>query len=138
MVVGVGARPGSQTQSAEGLRCCSTPTPFSGCSSSPPVSSSILGSPVSLLEIQFLHEIGRLKVDRVALAEALAADPRFTIDDISLSVLIDSAVTVDWTRDPFDRLLVAHSLARRLEFCSADRMIRTHHRLLPEPLRPKQ
>ena len=95
-------------------------------------------SPVSLLEIQFLHEIGRLKVDRVALAQALAVDPRFIIDDISLSVLIDSAVAVDWTRDPFDRLLVAHSLARRLEFCSADRMIRTHHRLLPEPLRPKQ
>ena len=94
-------------------------------------------SPVSLLEIQFLHEIGRLRVDRSALAEALAVDPRFVIDDISLSVLIDSAVTVEWTRDPFDRLLVAHSLARRLEFCSADRLIRTQHRLLPAPLRPK-
>lgn len=95
-------------------------------------------SPVSLWEIQFLHEIGRVVVDSSALADALATDPRFVIDDLSLSVLIDAALSVDWTRDPFDRLLVAHSLARRLELCSADQAIRTHHRLVPEPLRLKK
>jgi PIN domain nuclease of toxin-antitoxin system len=93
-------------------------------------------SPVSLLEIRFLHEIGRLTVDHEALASALAADPRFVIDDVSLSILIDAAMTVDWTRDPFDRLLAAHSQARRLEFCSADRAVQAHHRLVPAHLRP--
>ncbi len=94
-------------------------------------------SPVSLLEIQFLHEIGRLEVDHEALTAALATDPRFVIDDLSLSIVIDAALSVEWTRDPFDRLLVAHSLARRLEFCSVDRNVLANHRLVVPPLRPK-
>jgi hypothetical protein len=34
------------------------------------------------------------------------------------------------TADPFDRMLVAHSLARRMPLCTVDRCIRTHHRLI--------
>src|SRR5688572_1562933 len=65
-------------------------------------------SPVSFLEIQF-----------------------FIIDDISLETLVGHALKIDWTRDPFDRLLVAHSLARRVALCTTDRAIRSRHRLVP-------
>lgn len=94
-------------------------------------------SPVSLFEIQFLHEIGRLEVDHAALTKALANDPRFVIDDVSLSVLVDAALAIGWTRDPFDRLLVAHSQARRLDFCSVDHEVIANHRLIAQPLRPR-
>ena len=93
-------------------------------------------SPVSLLEIQFLAEAGRLEVDSAALVAAIGQDARFVTDDLSLSVVIDQALPFPWTRDPFDRLLVGHSVARRLPLCTVDRLIRRYHPYLPDPLRP--
>ncbi|OLC58938.1 MAG: hypothetical protein AUG80_14440 [Candidatus Rokubacteria bacterium 13_1_20CM_4_68_9] len=61
---------------------------------------------------------------------AVMEDPRFSVDDIPLVTLIRRAVGLEWTRDPFDRMLVAHSTARRLPLCTTDRSIRAHHRLV--------
>jgi PIN domain nuclease of toxin-antitoxin system len=87
-------------------------------------------SPVSFLEIQFLAEVGRLSVSNPEFMKAVMDDPRFTVDDIPLTTLIRHALGQTWTRDPFDRLLVAHSLARRVPLCTTDRDIRRHHRLV--------
>jgi PIN domain nuclease of toxin-antitoxin system len=91
-------------------------------------------SPVSLLEIQFLAEIGRLSVRNPEFTSKVMDDVRFTVDDITLVSLVRYALPLDWTRDPFDRFLVAHSLARRVPFCTTDRIIRGHHRLIPTEL----
>lgn len=87
-------------------------------------------SPVSFLEIQFLSEIGRLSVRNPEFTNAVMEDPRFTVDDVPLATVIRHALGRAWTRDPFDRMLVAHSLARRTPLCTVDRAIRTHHRLI--------
>jgi PIN domain nuclease of toxin-antitoxin system len=92
-------------------------------------------SPVSLLEMQFLAEVGRLEVDQSGFLEALAADPRFVFDEPSLVNLVEKALPLSWIRDPFDRLLAAHSEARRVPLCSLDRLIRTNHRHLVMELR---
>lgn len=92
-------------------------------------------SPVSLLEIQFLAEIGRLEARQPELTRAVAADPRFVLDEVPLVPLVQKALPLSWTRDPFDRLLVAHSEARRVSLCSTDRRIRTEHRFVVEELR---
>ena len=90
-------------------------------------------SPISLLEIQFLSEVGRLTVDQPAFVEALGRDPRFVIDEVPLMALVTQALSLDWTRDPFDRLLAAHSAARRAPLCTLDRHLRQEHRfLVPE------
>ena len=81
-------------------------------------------SPVSFLEIQFLAEVGRLSVSNPEFTSTVMKDRRFIIDDISLDTLVGHALRLDWTRDPFDRLLVAHSLARRVALCTTDRTIR--------------
>lgn len=94
-------------------------------------------SPVSFLEIQFLAEVGRLEVLSPELADALAKDPRFIVDEVPLVALIRHALKLDWTRDPFDRLLAAHSQARRLPLCTVDRNLRSHHPLLPQELAPE-
>jgi len=91
-------------------------------------------SPVSFLEIQFLAEIGRLSVRNPEFMNTVMADTRFTVDDVPLANLVRHSLKLDWTRDPFDRLLVAHSMARRVPFCTAERDIRDHHRLLPPEL----
>jgi len=88
-------------------------------------------SPVSFLEIQFLAEVGRLSVHNPDFTNKVMADARFIVDDISSVVLVRPALELDWTRDPFDRLLVAHSLARHIPLCTTDRLIRLHHQLLP-------
>ena len=87
-------------------------------------------SPVSFLEIQFLAEIGRLSVRNPEFTTAVMEDPRFTVDDIPLVTVIRHGLGLTWTRDPFDRMLVAHSLARRVPLCTTDRDIRSHHRLV--------
>jgi len=94
-------------------------------------------SPVSFLEIQFLAEIGRLAVRNPEFTNAVMSDGRFAVDDIPLTSLVRYALQLDWTRDPFDRLLVAHSSARRIAFCTTDRGIVSHHRLLPTELHGK-
>jgi len=92
-------------------------------------------SPVSFLEIQFLAEVGRLDVSQPGFSRAVAADPRFVIDEVSLVALVEKALPLSWTRDPFDRLLAAHSEARRVPLCSLDRRIRVGHRFEVEELR---
>ena len=87
-------------------------------------------SPVSFLEIQFLAEVGRLSVRNPQFTNKVMEDTRFTVDEIPLTSIVRYALPLDWTRDPFDRLLVAHSSARRISFCTTDRDIRSHHRLI--------
>lgn len=95
-------------------------------------------SPISLLEIQFLAEIGRLSVRNPQFVNELMDDPRFTVDDAPLVTLARHALGLAWTRDPFDRLLAAHSTARRVPLCTADRRMLTHHPLLPLELRGRR
>jgi PIN domain nuclease of toxin-antitoxin system len=86
-------------------------------------------SPVSLLEMQFLGEVGRLEVEP-EFFELVRRDSRFVIDEPPLDALIRAALPLSWTRDPFDRMLCAHSLIRRMPLCSLDRAVRKHHALL--------
>lgn len=92
-------------------------------------------SPISFLEIRFLAEVGRLEVQKPDFSQAVAADPRFLIDEVPLVPLVEKALPLSWTRDPFDRLLAAHSEARRVPLCTLDQRMRAEHRFLLEELR---
>jgi PIN domain nuclease of toxin-antitoxin system len=87
-------------------------------------------SPVSLLEIQFLSEIGRIEVRNPEFTDTLLQDSRFVLDEVPLVSLIRRSIDLTWTRDPFDRLIAAHSSVRRLPLCTTDRVIRDHHPLI--------
>lgn len=92
-------------------------------------------SPVSLLEIQFLSEVGKVKVINPDFSLQLTSDPRFLLDDAPLWGLVRHALPLSWTRDPFDRLLAAHSDARRLPLCTVDQVLRQFHSHLVVELR---
>jgi hypothetical protein len=62
--------------------------------------------------------------------EAVGGDPRFVIDEVPFVTLVSHALPLSWTRDPFDRLLAAHSTARRVPLCTLDRRIRRRHSML--------
>jgi PIN domain nuclease of toxin-antitoxin system len=75
-------------------------------------------SPASLLEVQFLVESGRLRMRDSAIT--LAADDRWILDDPPSSTWFEEALHLSWTRDPFDRLLVAHARMRRWRLATGD------------------
>lgn len=91
-------------------------------------------SPVSFLEMTFLGEVGRIEIRHVGFVDAIATDPRFVVDEPPLLALIEKALPLTWTGDPFDRLLAAHSEARRVPFCTLDRHMRREHRFLVDEL----
>jgi PIN domain nuclease of toxin-antitoxin system len=51
-----------------------------------------------------------------------------------LVALIRHTLPIEWARDVFDRLLVAHSAARRVALCTVDREIRQRHTYILEEL----
>lgn len=77
-------------------------------------------SPVSLLELQFLVEVGRLPEPEGGVG-ALARDSRWALDNPASDLIFKAALEVAWTRDPFDRLLVGHARCRRFRLATGDR-----------------
>ncbi len=76
-------------------------------------------SPASLLELQILMESGRVRL-RGASVSDLARHPRWLLDDPPAAAWFDRALELGWTRDPFDRLLVAHARMRRWRLATSD------------------
>lgn len=81
---------------------------------------SLYASPASLLELQFLIEGGRLRLRSDSTVEDLIADNRWLLDDPPSALWFSQAVEVGWTRDPFDRLIVAHVGLRGWRLATGD------------------
>jgi PIN domain nuclease of toxin-antitoxin system len=76
-------------------------------------------SPASVLELQFLDESGRVRL-RNHTVEWVVHDDRWLVDEPPAGAWFVRATEVGWTRDPFDRLLVAHAQFRRWRLATAD------------------
>ncbi len=85
-------------------------------------------SPTCKLELEYLYEIGKITKGPGVILDVLADSIDLTVDDISLNELIESAISEKWTRDPFDRLIVAHAKKRNTILVSADRTIAQHYK----------
>ena len=81
------------------------------------------------LELQYLHEIGRLKVKPDKIIDALAREIDLRISDCPLNHIIDEALKINWTRDVFDRLLIAETMRNpSYLLITADKTIREKFR----------
>jgi PIN domain nuclease of toxin-antitoxin system len=77
------------------------------------------------LELQYLYEIGRIKVEPDKIIGALAREIDLIISDCPLNYIIEEALKINWTRDVFDRLLVAETMRdQSLLLITADQRIR--------------
>ena len=76
-------------------------------------------SPATLLELQFLHETGRVRIDAPSVS-AIGQDDRWLLDDPPAASWFLRAADLPWTRDPFDRLIAAHALLRRWRLATGD------------------
>ena len=79
-------------------------------------------SPANLLELQFLIEAGRIRLRRGNVSE-LAEDERWTLDDPPAASWFAATLDLGWTRDPFDRLLVAHARLRGWRLATSDTVL---------------
>ena len=83
-------------------------------------------SPVSILEVQFLLEAGRLRLAAGRDASELADDDRWRLDEPPAAKLFTRACELGWTCDPFDRLLASHALVRGWKLATADTFLLEH------------
>jgi len=86
----------------------------------------LLVSPVSLLEIRFLIEAGKVRIAESDWEERLARDRRFRIDNCRIGDIVAGASELGFTRDPFDRLIAGHALARGYRLATADDLLLEH------------
>ncbi|MCB0922153.1 MAG: PIN domain-containing protein [Actinobacteria bacterium] len=80
-------------------------------------------SPVVELELAFLHEVGRVTDQPAMILSALSSSIGVTVAQIGFAPLCATAVGLTWTRDPFDRLLAAHSMTAGLQLLTKDRSL---------------
>ena len=71
----------------------------------------ILISPMVILELEFLREIKRIEVQALDIVNALVEEIGLKICLLPFPKIISQSLTENWTRDPFDRLIVAHARA---------------------------
>jgi PIN domain nuclease of toxin-antitoxin system len=77
-------------------------------------------SPASLLELQMLQEAGRIRFKNATIADITRRDDLWALDDPPAAAWFEEALALGWTRDPFDRLLVAHARLRGWPLATAD------------------
>lgn len=83
-------------------------------------------SPMVELELKFLHEIGRISETPYNILGDLGAMIGLKIDDHSFSEIIQKAMLIDWPRDPFDRIIVAHAMSQERKLLTKDEKILSH------------
>jgi PIN domain nuclease of toxin-antitoxin system len=85
-------------------------------------------SPAVVLELQILWEKKRIKWQASAVIEELTAHFGAEICRLSFSLIVEAALKEHWTRDPMDRLIVAHAKANDSPLLTADAEILKHYR----------
>jgi len=87
---------------------------------------SLVVSPMVQLELTYLHEIGRLTVSGAEILGDLGSRIGVQLSDASLAAVVHAAASLNWTRDPFDRLIVADALVASTELLTKDATIAAH------------
>lgn len=75
------------------------------------------------LEIQILFEKKRIIPPAKKVIEHMANTIGLRIADSKYSDVTDAALALKWTRDPFDRLIVAEAMVHEAPLVTADRLI---------------
>ncbi len=86
-------------------------------------------SPIVILELQYLYEIGRTTAAGRDVIEGLTQHIGLKVCDEPFPLIIAQAAEQTWTRDPFDRIIVAHAALRQHTLVTKDQHIRAHYPL---------
>ena len=83
--------------------------------------------PVVRLELQYLYEIERITDEADAIVSDLSNRLGLKVCDKDFNNIVSQAMTFSWTRDPFDRLIVANAGLNDDLLISKDQNILGHY-----------
>jgi PIN domain nuclease of toxin-antitoxin system len=97
----------------------------------PPVHERLNAEPLALspfvrLELQCLYEVKKISVPAQAIVDELVPGLEMVLTDPPSAQICQAAVALNWTRDPFDRLISAHAVSSGATLVTKDRVIRSH------------
>jgi PIN domain nuclease of toxin-antitoxin system len=85
-------------------------------------------SPMAVIELQYLYEIRRIIVSPSEILMKLGVEIGLTVCDHPFPIIAEIALGENWTRDPFDRIIVAHAKANGVApLLTSDEMIRNNY-----------
>jgi PIN domain nuclease of toxin-antitoxin system len=87
----------------------------------------ILISPIVRLELQYLYEIERVKEPALVIVADLADRIGLRVCEKAFNAVVSRAITMTWTRDPFDRVIVANAALNDNILISKDQNILEHY-----------
>jgi PIN domain nuclease of toxin-antitoxin system len=84
-------------------------------------------SPIVILEIDLLREIGRVYQSGEQMVQDLATRIGLELSDTPLADVISAASAQSWTKDPFDRIIVGEASLRSSSLVTKDDLIHEHY-----------
>lgn len=92
-------------------------------------SNDLLISPTVKLELQFLYEIKRLTQSPEKILTYLQHQIGLSICTLGFLPVIDKACEISWTRDPFDRLIIAQAMHQNIALITKDKTLLAQSKL---------
>ncbi len=89
--------------------------------------SDLVLSPMAVVELQFLYEIGRAKSPAEEVLAALVERVGLRVSDAPFAHVALAALEQSWTRDPYDRIIVANAAFERKRLVTSDESILAHY-----------
>jgi PIN domain nuclease of toxin-antitoxin system len=87
----------------------------------------LLISPAVVLELQYLYETKRVADNAETVVNDLQHRVMLRVCDLPFPDVARHALTLSWTRDPFDRLIVAQATVRGATLITKDRVLRKRY-----------
>ena len=84
-------------------------------------------SPIVILELRFLIEAGKIEGNHFKIIEKFQALTGLEIAKDPFESVVKESLHLSWTRDPFDRLIVAQAAISKSRLLTKDREIRRHY-----------
>lgn len=82
--------------------------------------------PMVKLELEYLFDSGRIRFGGERILSDLAADIGLVMCGHPFPAIVQEALRMTWTRDPFDRLIAGHAVAAGHQLATKDETILSH------------
>jgi PIN domain nuclease of toxin-antitoxin system len=80
------------------------------------------------LEMKYLHEIGRINQYPDVIIDALKDEIGLILSNNDIEKIINHAIHYDFTRDPFDRIIIADAAINNSALITKDQYIRKNYK----------
>ena len=89
----------------------------------------LLLSPMAHMELDYLREIGRIRLGASEVVSDLQNRLGISYGETEFLAVARMAARVSWTRDPFDRMIAAQAMADNVSLLTADEKMRANFEL---------